>query len=692
MDRCSNGVKSMTQPTRLLSDCIPLLRQAVRGAVFATLTLCAVSVNEGSALTIYRLGGTPGVDEPTAEDFGVPASAFEFRQVPWSSYRDDDFGLVTLVDPDKDFIEPSVLDSTVNLTPFIEERGGSIRFHDGYGWKDDPSLDLLSDGDETTGFAGDTGATSNVATCSGLTEGGGGTLTSLLGLTESRCRYFKFDLGGAFFISHVRFAPTPRRLNSFFLKAFRIGANDGDPLRDGQRDFKLRWSYTSEVFDWDVWIERLENSDPIVQIELPREPVHDLVFEAPLGKWEIAEFEIFGIGAPPFAGYVSRIIDLGGPATLGDISWLGEQSAGAPVALTVRSGTTPDPNIYWRETFRGSERSRFTATGEPLMRDAYFALPRAQQAGITEDKQRWDVWAPTFSFDAGRTALGTTRPNQFVQVKADFAAEPGRSGSRLDHLQFAVTQPPMAGAVTGEITPSVVRAGELTQFSYRIAPDTRTGTGFDLIQIRTPRQPRVVDVLVNDAEVNWERLREDDTGLEVRIPRVDDVNPVRSIEILFEAEIFRYGTEFAGTVADSDRPFEVPQPVAPGNADDLVDSNSLRVALQSTDRRAIGNLRLSSPVVTPNGDGTNDAVLIEYDLINIDQSNSRAAVLELYTLGGRRAAVLDRSEAVSGRVPLTWNGEDGAGNLLAPGVYLLRLSVDADGDTDTLIRLVSVAY
>jgi hypothetical protein len=659
--------------------------------ILMALVLCAMA-GEGAALTVYRFGGTTGVDEPTAEEFGVPASSFEFRREPWSSYDDDDFGAVTLVDPDKDFLEPSILDSGENMTPLLEERGGSIRFHDGYGWKDDPSLDLLSDGDESTGFAGDTGITSNVATCSEFTEGGGGALTPLLGITDGRCRYFKFDLGGTFFVSHVRFAPTPRRLNSFFLKAFRIGANDANPLRDGKREMNLRWSFTKETFDWDVWVERLENSDPIVEIELPLEPVHDLIFEAPLGKWEIAEFEIFGTGAPPFAGYVSRVIDLGGPATLGGITWAGSQSEGNPAALTVRSGTTPDPNIYWRETFRGSERSKFTSAGGTLTRAAYFDLPRAQQAGITQDKQNWDVWAPEFPFDSGHTELGTTRPHQYVQMKVDFTAEPGRSGSRLDYVQLAVTQPPMATAVTGEVTPVAVRAGELTQFTYTIAPDTRTGSGFDIIEIRTPRKPRVVDVLVNDDAVSWERRREDDSGLEVRIPRVDDVNPARSIEILFETEIFRFGTEFAGSVADSERPFEVPQPVTPGNADDLIDSNSLNVALQSTRQQTIGALRLSSPVITPNGDGVTDEVLIEYDLINVAQHSAGAAVLEIYSLGGQRMAVLNRSRAISGRIPLTWNGTDGMGSVLPPGVYLLRLSVDADGNSETLIRVISVAY
>ena len=662
------------------------------GALLLSVLLAAVTAQDADALTVYRLGGAAGVDAPTAADYQVDESSFTYLREGWDSYQEDGFGAVTLVDPGLAFIEPVTLDETENLTPLIDERGGSVRMHDGYAWKEDPNLDLLHDGDETTGFAGDTGATANVALCSQFSEGGGGALTGLLGINDSNCRTIRFDLGGAFFVSHIRFSPTPRRLNSFFLKAFRIGANDGDPFRDGEREMKLRWSFENKTFDWDIWVERLENTEPAVEIQLPPEPVQHLLIEAPLGKWEIAEFEIFGTGAAPFASYVSRIIDLGGPASIGEFTWAGEQSEGVPVSLTVRSGTTPDPNIYWRETFRGSETSRFNAAGEPLTRDSYFDLPVTQRAGITQDKQNWGDWAPVFEFDEWRAALGTTRPQQFVQMKVDFRAQPGRRGSRLDYVQFAATQPPVAKGAIAEITPAAVEAGRLTRFSYRIAPDVRTGTGFDVIAIETPRRPRVETVLINDEEAAWTPIREDDEGLAVGIPRVSVTDPVRSIEVVFEAEVFRFGTEFSGFLSDSERPGEVPQPITPGNADDLIDSNSLSVSLANTGQSAIGSLRLSSPVITPNGDGANDQVLIEFDLINVDALGGSTAALELYTLDGRRVAALSEVPAASGRVPFTWDGTDGAGNFMPPGVYLLRLVVDADSDTAAELRPISVAY
>ena len=662
------------------------------GLLVLGLLLSTMMVTDGGTLTVYRLGGAVGIDEPTAADFQVDEAAFTYIQDDWATYGDDDFGAAVLIDPSLAFVAPTSLDETENLTPQIKERGGSVKMHDGYGWKDDPALDLLHDGDETTGFADDTAATANVAICSKFTEEGGGALTGLLGINDNECRIIRFDLGGAFFVSHIRFSPTPRRLNSFFLKAFRIGANDGNSLNDSEREMELRWSYTRETFDWDIWVERLENTDPVVELQLPPQPVQHLLIEAALGKWEIAEFEIFGTGAAPFASYVSKIIDLGGPASIGEFTWIGEQDEGVPVSLTVRSGSTADPNIYWRETFRGSETSRFTAAGKPLTRAAYFKLPRSQRAGITQDKQNWDDWAPVFGFDDKRADLSTSKPHHYVQMKVDFQAEPGRTGSRLDYLQFAVTQPPMASGVTAEITPVIVEAGTPILFNYWIAPDVTTGSGFDVIEIKTPRQPRVENVMINDGVADWTLIREDDEGLAVSIPKVDRANPVRSIEVIFEAEVFRFGTEFSGTVSDSDRPFEVPQSIAAGNADDLIDSNSLRVGLENTGQDVIGSVSLSSPVITPNNDGANDEVLIEYDLITLGDLSGSTATLELYTLDGRRVAMLNRTAASSGRVPFTWDGTDGSGIALPPGVYLLRLDVDTDRDAVAAIRAISVAY
>ena len=251
----------------------------------------------------------------------------------------------------------------------------------------------------------------------------------------------------------------------------------------------------------------------------------------------------------------------------------------------------------------------------------------------------------------------------------------------------------MARGVVAEITPAAVGPGQPTRFTYKLLPQVLDGEpGFDTIEIRTPLTPRVASVSISGVEVAWTPIREDDEGLEVRIPRIDDTRSGELIEVAFDAEVFRFGTVFPGTVRDSERPYEVPQPVTPGNADDLVDNNRLSVALEQAGGQSIGRFDLSSSVVTPNGDAANDELLIEFDLINVEAGGTGAARLELYSLTGQQIAVLQENALSSGRVRFSWPGTDAAGQVLPPGLYVLRLAVETDHTTDAALRSVAVAY
>ena len=93
------------------------------------------------------------------------------------------------------------------------------------------------------------------------------------------------------------------------------------------------------------------------------------------GIWEIAELEIYGRGHAPEARYVSQVVDLGRPVTLGDLTWAGRQDEDVRVELTARSGDDKDPNTYWRRTFRGNETTRFNENGFPLTSSSYSRIP-----------------------------------------------------------------------------------------------------------------------------------------------------------------------------------------------------------------------------------------------------------------------------------------------------------------------------
>ena len=277
-----------------------------------------------------------------------------------------------------------------------------------------------------------------------------------------------------------------------------------------------------------------------------------------------------------------------------------------------------------------------------------------------------------------------------MQFSADFYS--GRDqGSQLDYVQFAVSDPPIATQVLAEITPGAVRAGEPAAFTYVLTPVFNSrDLGFDSIEIDTPSLPGGVDaVRISGEEVDFEIRRLDERGFELGIPRIDATRTGERIEVDFRAEVFQFGTLFAGRVFDSEKPHEVRQALTAGDADPLIEGNRLSVDILDLAQKSIKGLRVQAGVFTPNGDGINDVVVIECDLLNVETA---PVAIQIFDLAGREIGQIDGGERVSGRFTAAWDGRDVYGRLAPPGTYLLRLTVEADEGVDRAQRVVGMAY
>jgi hypothetical protein len=357
----------------------------------------------------------------------------------------------------------------------------------------------------------------------------------------------------------------------------------------------------------------------------------------------------------------------------------------------MRSGEDEEPNTYWRYTFRGDERSRFDAAGKPLTLATYNKLEYAEKAGVTHDTEHWEFWSPAYDFAAGQGTLNAAEPRRFVQFRADFASSEKASG-QLDYLEFAVSIPPVASAALAEIFPQAAQAGTPTLFTYKLRPRLRReDLGFDSIEIDTPARPLGVEgVRLSGVPVDYQMVRLDERGLTVQFPRVGPQQTGELVEVDFRAEVFKYGTIFPGRIFDSQRPHEVHQPLTAGDADGLVDSNTLTVGLSALDERNIQSLQANSGVFTPNGDGVNDQVEVQCELLNL--VGSVPVWLGIYELSGRRVGAVEGGTRASGRFALKWDGRGERGGLLPPGIYVLRLEVEADKGQAVAQTVVSLAY
>ena len=81
-------------------------------------------------------------------------------------------------------------------------------------------------------------------------------------------------------------------------------------------------------------------------------------------------------------------------------------------------------------------------------------------------------------------------------------------------------------------------------------------------------------------------------------------------------------------------------------------------------------------VFTPNGDGINDEAVFAFTVVLMGASS--AAQVEIYDLSGRRLRrIEERREVSAGRYEIPWDGLDDTGDLVPPGIYAVRLGLDA---------------
>ena len=622
-------------------------------------------------LTIYRIGG----DDQPPPALEVP---YEFRHVPWSAIVATAGDQTQSLQLQPEYIEPKQLNGSANLLPSIVENGGLILITNRYDSLVAPGESELVawDGDIETAYQGDESVT------------WGGIFNRRENRSYRPFKYWVFDLGGRFTIQKIRFYPRDRFRFERFAESFIVGVSDGNPVKDGTRNLRV----TAES-DFDQIHNVRENTNAVVELEFPQQPVRQILFA--VGRnirsiWEIAEIEMYGSGFSAFARYESTIIDLGQPLVLGPLAWAGDQPLGTSIEVRTRLGDDPDPNLYWRTTFRGDEKTLFDRQGKLLTRETYAALQLGERAGTTHDTRNWSDWSAPIALAAGTGNPIGDRPRRFAQVRADFHSRP-EAGGRLNYLQFAASQP-WATHIIAEIEPTQVRPGQTTSFTYKLLPRfDGDEAGFDQVEIDTPGHIVSVDaVRIDGRDEAFAVARLDQSGLAVQIPHIDVRRSLDLIEIDFKAQVFQYGTVFSGRVSDSTQPYEVGQAVVAGDVDVQNDSATLQVALADVGIESIGRVELGASICTPNSDGVNDGVRLEYDLLNL--AGAALVYIDVCDLSGRKLWAIDQTAHASGRFAVTWDGRDGSGLLLPPGIYLLRLEVETDKGRDRVSRIVSLVY
>ncbi len=490
-----------------------------------------------------------------------------------------------------------------------------------------------------------------------------------------------FDLGAPFQVERVRFNVRGDH-PAHKIRQYRLYVNDG---REESRNKKgnLLWTMVRNERD---------NLNLVVEVDIEPQVVrHIYLHPHESGEtWEIAEFEAYGRGFVPNASFVSDPIDLGQVSSLGRVWWGGQLDRDAKILIQTRSGDDNQPEVYWRKTGVGDEEVPYGLNGQPMTRKQYGAMPQNVQGKITQDLENWSVWQ-TYEYADG---LGGTRilspgPRQYLQLRVDFFSS-GQQGGRIDSLFFEYSQPPVVKTVVGEIDPASVNPAEPVRFTYAVRTRLETGqSGFNALEVRTPAQLEAVHaVRIDRAEVAFDHELDlaDPHTFKVRFPRIDTDQTL--LEVDFDARVFVYGTTFSGSVTDAELD-EVGQEVTAGDAvaELLNDGLSVRTALQGA---LLGAMDATPNPFSPNGDGVNDQIEISYTLQRL--TGAVPLMAEIYDLAGRRVRLLRGDWGTSAHYQFAWDGREEGGHLAPPGLYLVRIAVEADSGTEERLTQIGLVY
>ena len=104
----------------------------------------------------------------------------------------------------------------------------------------------------------------------------------------------------------------------------------------------------------------------------------------------------------------------------------------------------------------------------------------------------------------------------------------------------------------------------------------------------------------------------------------------------------------------------------------------------------LGDVEAGNGAFTPQGDGVNDLLSIQYTLFRVREASQ--VQVGLYALDGRPVWQAQPSVQGAGRHAVYWDGRDAAGKLVRPGVYLARVEVETDQGRAVRLQPVAVIY
>ena len=454
------------------------------------------------------------------------------------------------------------------------------------------------------------------------------------------------------------------------------------------------------------------------QVEFTREDTAEVLFPLQFirfirlhvhspNPFEIAEFQFFGTGFAPQASYTSKIIDLGEAANFSRLEWtvaglrqegtnqVVVEDSDTEIAIRMRTGTDDNPRVFFRLV------DRFTREREVVTEDEYNKLSQNEQGGFQDDQVNWSLWSSPFTFSGQRITLPS--PRRYFQFEIAMKSQSILDGIQVSSLSVEHSIPPLAQQLIGEVSVldeprpprsvAVVPVGQFVTFAYDLIADVAgTDIGFDGLRIFTPSsQPKFGELFIGNPpeKVEPTEIIEELGSLTVLFPSSHRITGRDVLQIIFDAQVFVQGSFLNAEVFDTQSE-EVPQRVLSGDANPDVTTNTLRVltAAESA-REVLSSFEVTPRVFSPNGDAINEEALIALTLSQLVVPVE--VEVAIFDLAGRRVRTLAGEER-SGNHIRPWDGRDDNEQLLPGGIYLVKVSVNADQESFVQTETVGIVY
>ncbi|MEE3234299.1 MAG: FlgD immunoglobulin-like domain containing protein [Candidatus Latescibacterota bacterium] len=371
-----------------------------------------------------------------------------------------------------------------------------------------------------------------------------------------------------------------------------------------------------------------------------------------------------------------------------------------------------------------------------LSQSDYRSLKGEDKGEILDDVRNWSEWSPPYSVvgivneselssDGSGQLISSPGPRRYFQFAINFASQDFYSAAGIGGLAFDVVSPPYARELIAEIAPRTAEIGINTRFVYAVLNRSDNGMqrGFDEFEVKTPLRVeqigkiRILDKELTIAEADFTGVSLEvlpattglfsvidirDDGFRIGFPLIEK-DGVR-LEIEFHNGVLRYGTNFEGRAFNSSVAASLGQQAIAGNVTDLnlsdvVDENiqdvgapvstNLAVAVPITNV-LLANVSVNPKIGSPNGDGINDVILVDFDITNIARPSS--LVVDIFDLNGVLVRRLVDDQYVSGRFSEQWDGRDNDGQLVVPGHYPIVISLKAGTGKVTAVNIARIAY